>query len=51
MKVRIEEDEIGDCSQGPDYRAPCVLTTEFQLCLKDSEESLKYKQRGKTIIF
>lgn len=51
VKGRIEEDEIGDCNQGPDYRAPGVLTTEFELCLKDSEESLKYNQRGKTIMF
>lgn len=51
MRVRIEEDEIGDCSQGPDYTALCLLTTEFGLCLKDSEESLKYKQKGKTIMF
>ena len=51
VKVRIEEDEIEDCNQRPDYRAPCVLTTEFGLCLKDSKESLKYNQRGKTIMF
>ena len=41
----------GGTGEGPDYRAPGVLTTEFELCLKDSEESLKYNQRGKTIMF
>lgn len=46
------EDETGDCRQWPDYRAPCVLTTEFGLYLNNIVESLKYyKQRSKTIIF
>lgn len=41
-----------ECRQWPYYVTPCVLSKEFGLCPKDSEETLKYfKQRTNTIIF